>query len=246
MTDRRFPSPSCHGWPRTLAVPLLLLLLATTTASSVRATAVTFRHRPDVAVNSVHLAGSFNQWDTSATPMENDDGVWEVTVDLPPGRHQYKFVLDGGEWVTDDWATEFADDGFGGQNAVVVVGEEAMVAGYGSRERGPGGEEIPAGPEGTPVTFRFRPPDGANAVSVAGDFNDWNAAAHPLRDEDGDGTWTLTIELATGSHAFQFVVDGDDWVDMADDPNAEPDGFGGHHSRVEVGSEPLVVGHGER
>jgi hypothetical protein len=41
---------------------------------------------------------------------------------LPPGPHQYKFVVDGGnQWIKDTMNPNTADDGFGGQNSVLVV-----------------------------------------------------------------------------------------------------------------------------
>jgi 1,4-alpha-glucan branching enzyme len=221
---------------------ILVLLVVTATASVAHATAVTFRYRAPTPANSVNLAGSFNQWDTGATPMENVDGVWEVTVDLPPGRHQYKYVVDGSEWITDEWALEFSDDGFGGQNSVVVVEDEPMVVGYGSREGGPGAVEIDTGPQGTPVTFRFEPTDRVNAVSLAGEFDDWDAATHVLDDADGDGVWEITIELTPGTYAYQFVVDGDTWIDAGTGGGTEPDGFGGRRATIEVGEESVTVG----
>lgn len=47
---------------------------------------------------AVFLAGTFNGWDPKATPMTKDtQGNWGVPVDLPPGRHEFKFVIDG-QW----------------------------------------------------------------------------------------------------------------------------------------------------
>ncbi len=71
----------------------------------------------------VNLAGDFNNWSTGADPMYNREGrgVWTVTIPLPPGRYEYKFLLDGERWIPDPGNTERVDDGFGGVNAVVVV-----------------------------------------------------------------------------------------------------------------------------
>jgi hypothetical protein len=40
----------------------------------------------------------------------------------------------------------------------------------------------------------------ASTVSVAGDFNSWNASANTLRDADGDGVWTGLIAVQPGVH----------------------------------------------
>ena len=45
---------------------------------------------------AVFLAGTFNGWDSAATPMIKDvEGHWDVAVVLPQGRYEFKFVVDG-------------------------------------------------------------------------------------------------------------------------------------------------------
>lgn len=52
------------------------------------------------------LAGTFNSWDPGATPMTKDaEGNWNVGVAHPPGRYEFKFVVDG------DWCCEPGCDG---------------------------------------------------------------------------------------------------------------------------------------
>ncbi|HVK03957.1 MAG TPA: hypothetical protein VM490_10800, partial [Armatimonadaceae bacterium] len=67
----------------------------------------TFVYVADRPLKSVHVAGTFNQWDRGAAPMRADaDGrTWRRTMTLPYGGHRYKFVLDGETWVTDPKAT---------------------------------------------------------------------------------------------------------------------------------------------
>ncbi|MFW6410359.1 MAG: alpha amylase N-terminal ig-like domain-containing protein, partial [Halanaerobiales bacterium] len=81
---------------------------------------------PQEDVESVRLAGSFNDWSTVKTPMEdeNEDGVYEVTVDLKPGEYEYKFVVNGDEWITDPDNDNTVSDGFGGRNSVLEVKKE--------------------------------------------------------------------------------------------------------------------------
>ncbi len=47
--------------------------------------------------NEVQLIGSFNDWDREhgITLARNANGVWHATLDLPPGRHLYKYIIDG-------------------------------------------------------------------------------------------------------------------------------------------------------
>ena len=63
-----------------------------------------FRYKaPDA--KSVDLMSEFNGW--KAVPMTKDeDGTWTVKVKLPSGKHAYKFLVNGTDWVTDPNATD--------------------------------------------------------------------------------------------------------------------------------------------
>jgi len=218
------------------ALALILALLVAGTASSVFATEVTFRFAPPTVAETVTVAGTFNDWNSFAALMRgtNENGVWEITLELSPGTHQYKYVVDGSSWLTDESADEFAEDGFGGRNSVLRVGTEPMSVGV---QGGSEDTEI-----GTEVTFRYRPGDeDVNAVSVAGSFNEWDAAAHPLSDADGDGIWEAVLRLAPGDHAYQFVIDDDRGVGDDSAPKHEDDGFGGRNALLTVDVDPVVV-----
>jgi hypothetical protein len=68
----------------------------------------------------VAVAGSFNEWSADRTwlaPASEAD-VFVVTLALPPGTHEYMFVVDG-RWMTDPAAEERRPDGFGRQNALL-------------------------------------------------------------------------------------------------------------------------------
>jgi glycosidase len=82
----------------------------------------TFTLKPDRTVQRVNLAGTFNNWDRQATPMKLDgDGkTYRVSVRLSPGRHQYKFVLDGDTWITDPMGKSMPD-GNGNTNSVLLI-----------------------------------------------------------------------------------------------------------------------------
>ena len=50
------------------------------------------------SAKAVFLAGSFNNWSPTASPMTKDkNGHWTASLPLAPGRYEYKFVVDG-EW----------------------------------------------------------------------------------------------------------------------------------------------------
>lgn len=45
---------------------------------------------------NVFLAGTFNDWSESSTPMKKGiEGSWSVNLHLSPGHHEFKFVIDG-------------------------------------------------------------------------------------------------------------------------------------------------------
>jgi hypothetical protein len=72
----------------------------------------------------VAVTGGFANWDPEGIPMRSEgDGRWVAEVRLPPGVHQYVFVVDGTEWRPDPNATSQVDDGFGQQNSVLLVPE---------------------------------------------------------------------------------------------------------------------------
>lgn len=73
--------------------------------------------------SAVTVVGDFNDWSLSATPLTRaeGDGVWWVTLSLPPGRYRYAFVVDGNLWRRDPEAAA-VDDEFGRPSSVVTIG----------------------------------------------------------------------------------------------------------------------------
>ena len=80
----------------------------------------TFRYNAPGAM-SVLLAGDFTHWQQQAIPMhKGPDGIWTVTVNLPPGTYHYRFIVDG-EWQDDPECTLRVPNPFGTQNCVIQV-----------------------------------------------------------------------------------------------------------------------------
>lgn len=66
----------------------------------------------------VYLAGDFNDWRLNAQPLRRDEGgVWCAKVRLAPGRHEYRFIVDGvrgeGHWYRGNW--DLVGEAFGGR-----------------------------------------------------------------------------------------------------------------------------------
>ncbi len=76
---------------------------------------------------SVNIAGSFNGWNPSTTPMTDlGDGAYTTYLKLDGGLHQYKFVVNGDIWMQDPNADPElrVDDGHQGFNSGIFVGEQ--------------------------------------------------------------------------------------------------------------------------
>ena len=71
---------------------------------------------------AVYLAGSFNEWSTTAKKMayKTKAGIYSATVQLAPGEYQYKFVIDG-TWCADPENENSVKNDQGTFNSVVVV-----------------------------------------------------------------------------------------------------------------------------
>jgi glycosidase len=75
---------------------------------------VRFRFAGLPGTRSVALAGTFNSWAGDAAFFSRDgDGGWQITLPIAPGRHHYKFVVDGEDWIRDPanpWVSEDAQN----------------------------------------------------------------------------------------------------------------------------------------
>ncbi len=77
------------------------------------------------SAKSVFIAGSFNHWDPSADALKGPDrnGVWTIVLPFSPGRYEYRFVVNGKDWVLDPFSPS-VDDGFGERNSVFVLPQD--------------------------------------------------------------------------------------------------------------------------
>jgi len=56
---------------------------------------VTFKLYAPLA-HEVFVARSFNNWRKTARPLRKcKDGTWRTTINLNPGIHEYRFIVDG-------------------------------------------------------------------------------------------------------------------------------------------------------
>jgi hypothetical protein len=84
----------------------------------------TFRLKGYAEASIVALAGSFNNWNQSQYVFGREGDEWICRVDLEPGKHAYKFIVDG-NWVLDPANPNTEDDDYGVKNSVIIVVKNA-------------------------------------------------------------------------------------------------------------------------
>ncbi len=126
--------------------------------------------------NQVIISGTFNNWSTYETPMQFKDGAWRVSLKLLPGKHLYKFIVDG-EWILDSNNFITEHDGYGNQNNVYYAyNHEFNLKGYEKEKK----------------------------VFVVGSFNGWYEKG--LQMKWNGSQWYLPIYLREGAHTYKFKV----------------------------------------
>ena len=129
--------------------------------------------------SSVYLAGNFNSWSTLENPMYKTERGWETKIKLSPGKHLYKFIIDG-KWVSDQTNKNKEEDGYENNNSIYYkVNHQFYLPGYTDAKR----------------------------VVVAGSFNDWREKELRM-EKDGLG-WKIDMYVKEGTHAYKFIVDGE-------------------------------------
>ena len=80
----------------------------------------TFRFTDPTAM-SVLLVGDFTHWQAKGIPMhKNKEGIWMATMELPPGKHTYRFIVDG-EWRDDPECSLRVANPYGSEDMVRQV-----------------------------------------------------------------------------------------------------------------------------
>ncbi|HTX88154.1 MAG TPA: glycogen-binding domain-containing protein [Bacteroidales bacterium] len=133
----------------------------------------------NLAAKSVHVAGSFNNWNPDELSMRRVPGGWALYLFLREGTHAYKFIVDG-QWILDPANKILRPDGSGHENSFLSIGDT--------------------------MHFRLRGYTDASKVAVAGNFNGWNPNEIYL--EKVEGGWVIPYVLAPGTYEYKFIVDG--------------------------------------
>jgi len=74
------------------------------------------------AATRVSIVGTFNDWNKDANPMTLENGTWKTRINLKPGKHEYQFVINDTDWVTDPKQDKSAENKYEGKNSVIEIG----------------------------------------------------------------------------------------------------------------------------
>lgn len=75
---------------------------------------------------TVLLVGDFTHWEKDPIRLQRQaGGVWRTKVPLPPGKHHYRFIVDG-VWRDDPEAATRVANPFGSEDAVRDVGRPSL------------------------------------------------------------------------------------------------------------------------
>ena len=80
---------------------------------------VQFTLKPAQAAKKVQVAGDFSDW-RPVNMRQQKSGSFAATVPVPPGTHEYKFIMDG-KWIVDPDNNAWSCNPFGTLNSVAKV-----------------------------------------------------------------------------------------------------------------------------
>ena len=78
-------------------------------------------YAPDA--QKVSLSGSFSSW-SPVKMQKTDGGYWQTEMKLDNGEYTYSFIIDDSTSIPDPTSAARQNDGFGGENSVLTVGDK--------------------------------------------------------------------------------------------------------------------------
>jgi len=201
---------------------LYLSMIAALISAGLNAADVTFNvdmNGQTVSANGVHVAGSFQSeagfagdWDPATTALtDNGNGVWSVTLTIPAGYYEYKFV-NGSSWGNDE--TPGTACNVNGNRAVSVGTANLSVATTAFGQCASGGSTVVF-----QVSMKNQSFINPNGIHVAGSFQaaagasgDWKPDETRLYDMDGDSIYKYAATLPSASYEYKFL-NGNQWGD---------------------------------
>lgn len=186
--------------------------------------------------------GSWNGWGAGTALADPDgDNIWEGTISLPVGDSvEYKFTADG--WTFDESLTPgdpCTITAWGFTNRLLVVpGADTTLGVVCWSECSACSIEVTFN-----VNMAWEVANGAistDGIHVAGSFQGWNPGATEMTDPDGDGIYSVTVEMPLAQDLFYKFINGNSWngAEASGDLAAcgTSDGFGGYNRNTAVGN----------
>lgn len=150
-----------------------------------------------ISPDGLFVAGSFTGWSQTAMDDSDGDGIYTLSLAVPPGAAQFKFLNgpDGWENVPGECG---ADDGFGGYNRTAEFDAENNF--YACCFAACPGDACVPEPPVAPITFRLNlnseEVDEGSVPFIWGSFTGWQGGALEMSDADADGIWEITQEIS--------------------------------------------------
>lgn len=91
---------------------------------------VTFSIPGSIWADTIELAGDFNRWNATATPLRRMEDCWSVSLTLERGRlYGFRYLVDHQDWMGDAQADSYmmAPDGYVTSVIVAQQPSEALL-----------------------------------------------------------------------------------------------------------------------
>lgn len=170
------------------------------TTESTSATTEATETTTEAIVTDYYLAGTFNNWSETDTPMVMSDGYASTTMALEAGTYEFK-IIDNGNWygysstISDVTSSSGVTMRSSADNATFTAEGGTYTFTYNTTSK-----KLVVTKE-TTTTEATEPVD--TDYYLAGSFNDWSTTATPMTLSDDVATATVTLD--NGSYEFKIV-----------------------------------------
>ncbi|MFM1930884.1 MAG: hypothetical protein RL226_187 [Bacteroidota bacterium] len=196
-----------------------------------------------VDANGVHVAGSFQGWSPSGTPLTDmGNGMWSVTLSLEAGNYEFKF-LNGNDWPFEETVPDACRVNLTGNTnrQIEVTGDQTYSVCFGS---------CAACGDYTVrliVDMSLEAGVAPQGVHVAGNFQGWDPSSTELLDSDGDLKYEVIYSFdpaslaGDGGNLVWKYVNGDSW-DLPNENISGDCGDGGGNRTLALTEANTVIG----
>ncbi len=162
----------------------------------------------DIHPDGVHVNGSFVNWGTFVPLQDwNGDKIWETVIAVnSTGPIQYKFINGPGWDFLNENISGACGDG-GGNRQLIITDFNTVTPSY-------CWSSCESCVQPVSVTFQVNMSascaDTSPGINLMGTVANWSTGV-PMSDDDGDGTWTITLNLTPGNYEYKFRIGTGGW-----------------------------------